>query len=144
MESKLVREDLELIVALGSSASLDRSPKKNWVEKAGGLPPFVREVAREVEKSGHSLDSAIAIAIGSIKKWAAKGNVKAIKALAQWEALKAKSKAKSVAASNSEVAFLLTTTQRIALSYGVDPSDLDLVERHGRLGSYLDKFMTIG
>lgn len=82
-----------------SSASLDRSPKKNWVENAGGLPPYVRKLARAIAKRGKSLDSAIAIAISRVKAWAAGGGdvdadtrAKAVKALAQWEALKAKSK----------------------------------------------------
>ena len=94
-------EEFELIVALGSSASLDRSPKKNWVENAGNLPPYVREMARSIEKSGKSLSAAIAIAISRIKKLAAtskdpKVKAKAAKAVAQWEALKAKSKGKQV------------------------------------------------
>lgn len=92
----------ELILLLAtSSASLDRSPKKNWVENAGGLPPYVRKLARAIAKNGHSLDSAIAIAISRVKSWAAGGGdvnpdtrAKAVKALAQWEKLKAKSAVK--------------------------------------------------
>lgn len=86
---------------MGSSASLDRSPKSNWVEKAGDLPAYVREIARSVEKTGKTLSQAIAIAISRIKKWAAGGDgvsaktaAKASKALAEWEALKAKNKAR--------------------------------------------------
>jgi hypothetical protein len=86
----------------GSSASLDRSPKQNWIEAVGGeLPPYVREVARSIEKTGKSLSAAIRIAIGRIKTWAhGGGNVKpdtiakAQAAVAQWEALKAKAGAK--------------------------------------------------
>jgi hypothetical protein len=92
----LDRNDLEL-VQLTSSASLDASPKKNWVENGGGLPPYVRKLARGIMKSGKSKSSAIAIAISRIKKWAAGGGdvdadtkAKAAKALAQWEKLKAK------------------------------------------------------
>ena len=105
MSNVLNRDDLLLahelaedIIALGSSASLDRSPKKNWVENAGELPAYVREVARSIEKTGKTLSQAIAIAISRIKKWAATGKgevkAKAIKALAEWEALKAKNKGK--------------------------------------------------
>lgn len=85
-----------------SSASLDRSPKKNWVENAGGLPPYVRKLARAISRRGKSLDRAIAIAISRVKAWAAGGGdvdadtrAKAVKALAQWNAIKAKSAAKS-------------------------------------------------
>ena len=81
----------------GSTASLDRSPRSNWVEKAGELPPYIREVARGIERGGHTLSKAIEIAIGRIKKWAAGvGGVKpdtvakAQAAVAAWEALKAK------------------------------------------------------
>ena len=91
------------MVELTSSASLDRSPKKNWVENAGQLPPYVRKLARAIEKNGHSLSSAISIAISRVKAWAAGGDdvdadtsAKAAKALAQWEALKAKNAAKQV------------------------------------------------
>jgi hypothetical protein len=84
-------------IALSSSASLDESPKHNWVEDAGGLPPYVRKLARGIMKSGKTKSQAIAIAISRIKKWAAGGDdvdadtrAKAAKALAQWEALKAK------------------------------------------------------
>lgn len=87
---------------MGSSASLDRSPKKNWVENTGELPAYVREIARSIEKEGgHSLERAIAIAISRIKVWAAGGGnvsaatqAKAAKALAEWEALKGKNKAR--------------------------------------------------
>lgn len=103
-------EDYELIVKLAtSSASLDRSPKKNWVENAGNLPPYIRKIARAVERSGKPLSTAIAIAISRIKKWAAGGSnvdadtrAKAAKALAAWEALKAKNKAKKVVKASNE------------------------------------------
>jgi hypothetical protein len=86
---------------MGSSASLDRSPKSNWVEETGQLPAYVREIARSIEKDGHSLERAIAIAISRIKVWAAGGGnvsaatqAKAAKALAEWEKLKGKNKAR--------------------------------------------------
>ena len=104
----LDKADFDLInltrIELTSSASLDRSPKKNWVENAGNLPPYVRKLARAIEKEGHDLSSAISIAIGRVKSWANGGGdvdadtqAKAAKALAQWEALKTKNKAKGAA-----------------------------------------------
>jgi hypothetical protein len=85
-----------------SRASLNVSPKVNWVEKAGDLPGYIREVARAIhEDHGVPLDRAIPMAISRIKRWAAgEGNVnadtraKAQAAVAQWEALKAKAHAK--------------------------------------------------
>ena len=93
--------DYEFIVSLSSSASLDESPEHNWVEDAGGLPPYVRKLARGIMKSGKTKSQAIAIAISRIKRWAAGGEdvdadtrAKSAKALAQWESTKAKNKAK--------------------------------------------------
>lgn len=92
-----------ILLLATSSASLDKSPKHNWVEDAGGLPPYVRKLARAIAKNGHSLDSAIAIAISRVKAWASGGGdvdadtrAKAAKAIAQWEALKAKNSAGGV------------------------------------------------
>lgn len=102
----LDQHDGALIVLLaggGVGCSLDSSPKKNWVEKSGGLPNYICKIARAIMRSGKSKSSAIAIAISRTKKWAAGGDdvdadtrAKAAKAVAQWEALKAKNKAKKV------------------------------------------------
>lgn len=88
-------------IKLGSQASLDRSPRANWIENIHGeLPGYVREVARAIERSGHPLDQAIQIAIGRIKTWASGVGVsaavqaKAAKALAEWEQLKLRAHAK--------------------------------------------------
>lgn len=121
-------EDRTLILELAtSSASLDRSPKKNWVENAGGLPPYVRKLARAINKRGHSLDRSIAIALSRVKAWAAGGDdveadtrAKAVKAVAQWEALKAKNKMKL---SHSE-----TGEEYIVLS-SVGSFDTEIVRR---------------
>jgi hypothetical protein len=94
----LDNSDYEFI-ALSSSASLAEVPgDNNWIEKKGGnLPPYVRKLARGIMKSGKTKSQAIAIAISRIKKWAAGGGsvdadtkAQAAKAVAQWEALKAK------------------------------------------------------
>lgn len=77
--------------------SLDKSPRKNWVEKKGGLPPYVRGVARGIAKQhgGDVTSRDIAIAIARMKVWAAGGGhvrpavrAAAAKAVAQWEAMK--------------------------------------------------------
>lgn len=89
---------------MGSSASLERKPggPDNWIEAVKGeLPAYVREIARSIEKTGKTLSQAISIAISRIKVWAAGGGgvsaktrAKAAKALAEWEALKAKAHSK--------------------------------------------------
>lgn len=84
---------------------LDRSPKKNWVEKAGGLPPYIERIAKHIHyEGGKDISTAISMAISQCKKWAAAGKAKAIQAIAQWEALKGKSKARAVAMSARRIA----------------------------------------
>jgi len=83
----------------GKRPSLERSPGSadNWVEKAGGLPAFIDKVARALHQSeGMPIARAIATAISRAKVWAAKGNARAASAVAQWEAMKGRSKAKKV------------------------------------------------
>jgi hypothetical protein len=79
--------------------SLDRSPRSNWVEKAGQLPAYIQHIAKDLhEERGMDMSRAIATAISRCKVWAAGGDgvkpdtqAKAAKAIAEWEALKAKS-----------------------------------------------------
>jgi SPP1 gp7 family putative phage head morphogenesis protein len=69
---------------------------KNWVNKVGGLPAYIRAVAHAFTRNGLPESEAIARAVGVIRNWAeGKGNVtaatraRAAKALAEWEAKKA-------------------------------------------------------
>lgn len=81
--------------------SLNRSPKKNWVEKAGQLPAYIQHIAKDIhEEKGVPLEKAIPMAIAAVKKWARGGDdvnpdtqAKAAKAVAEWEKLKAASHA---------------------------------------------------
>lgn len=93
-------EDRDMIVTL-SKGLLERKPGKNdnWVESVGSLPAYIEEVANSLHtKRGMPISQAIATAISRIKRWAVTGEpdtkAKAAKAIAQWEALKAKAKAK--------------------------------------------------
>ena len=70
----------------------ERGGRQNWVDKAGGLPKMVRAVAHALIRKGRDESSAIAIAVATIKKWAAGGDnvnpktrAKAQAALAEWE-----------------------------------------------------------
>lgn len=76
---------------------LSRSKTDNWVARRGGLPPYVRGVARGIAKKhgGKVTSRDIKIAIGRMKVWAAGGGnvhpavrAAAGKAVAQWEAMK--------------------------------------------------------
>jgi hypothetical protein len=99
-------DEADLIVALAlAHESLDRSPKKNWVENSGQLPAYIEHIAKDLhEERGMPLSRAIATAISRVKVWAAGGDhvkpdtqAKAAQAVAEWEALKAKNKARQAA-----------------------------------------------
>lgn len=96
------RDELDLIVSF-AGCSLDEKPGSNWVQRAGGLPEYICEVARAVKRGGKTTSQAIAIAVSRMKKWAAGVGVdkdtqaKAAAALAEWEKLRAKSHAKAAA-----------------------------------------------
>lgn len=82
---------------------LDRSPKKNWVEKAGGLPDYFERVAKHIHyEGGKDISTAIRMAISQVKKWAAQGKAEAIKAVAQWEKMKASGHAKAAVKLSAE------------------------------------------
>lgn len=62
----------------------------NWVEEAGGLPRYIKRVARHIRSdSGYTESRAIAAAISQTKKRAAEGNAEAIAAIAEWNRMKA-------------------------------------------------------
>lgn len=111
---------------------LERVPgKQNWVDHAGGLPSYIERIAKHLHyERGHSIGSSIAMAVNTVKKWAASGRnhnggklkpqtvAKAAKAVAQWEAKKAKSKAKTAAKGAKAAA------KDIAESETASPEDL--------------------
>lgn len=74
---------------------LENKPgKTNWVEEEGGLPSFLERVAKHIHSdSGYPEGAAIAAAVNKLEEWAPK-NAKAAKALAEWNAMKARARAK--------------------------------------------------
>lgn len=76
---------------------VNKPGKTNWVEKRGGLPDFIKRVAKHVQAdSGYDESRAIATAVSQCKKWAAglgdvkpETRAKAAAAIARWEAMKA-------------------------------------------------------
>jgi hypothetical protein len=96
-----------MMVKSSAYPDLDRSPKKNWVEAAGGLPSYIERIAKHIHyEGGKDISTAISMAVSQVKRWAAGGGgvsaktqALAAKAVAQWEALKGKSKARAVAMS---------------------------------------------
>jgi hypothetical protein len=79
---------------------------KNWVTETrpgnlGELPPYIQNIRNAIMRHGRPESEATGIAIGVVQNWASgrggvKGEVKAAaaKALAEWEALKAKNAAR--------------------------------------------------
>lgn len=77
----------------------------NWVEKAGGLPPYIKRIKKHLEAGGMDESRAVASAVNAAKKMCATGDTslpgvqkvnagsraEACAAVAQWEAKKAKS-----------------------------------------------------
>ena len=89
---------------------LDRSPRSNWVQEAGGLPRYIERIAIHlVNERGFTVGHAVATAVNAAKHWCATGDVKqwpgfqninpgsraeACAAVAEWEAKKAAARAK--------------------------------------------------
>lgn len=86
---------------------LERVPgKQNWVDRAGGLPSYIERIAKHLHyEKGMPISRAIAVAVNTVKRWAAGGTVtehgttkritpetqaQAAKAVAEWEAKKAR------------------------------------------------------
>jgi hypothetical protein len=75
---------------------LDRSPKENWVDKAGGLPQYIRRIAKHIHyDSGLSISHAIAAAVERVKVLCAKGNAEACAAVADWNRKRAQTRVKA-------------------------------------------------
>lgn len=77
----------------------------NWVEKAGGLPKYIKRIAKHLQEKGMDESRAIATAVNAAKKMCSTGDTnwpgsqevnagsraEACAAVAEWEAKKAKS-----------------------------------------------------
>lgn len=98
------REVLEWELAFSpSDADVELAKKKNWVEKAGGLPKYIKRIAKHLQEKGMEQSRAIATAVNAAKKMCATGDVnfpgkqevnpgskaEACAAVADWEKKKA-------------------------------------------------------
>lgn len=122
------------IVAGGACAGpgpCDTNPlglKMNWVNKAGGLPVYIRAIAHALQRSGQSESGAIQMAIGTVKRWAAGGGkvsaavrARAAAALAQWEALRAHAHVASAALAEDYWSFELEFCDEFAWNEALHP-----------------------
>lgn len=97
----------EALQSIADTLSDDEVEEFNWVEDAGGLPKYIREIADSLMKRGFGESRAIATAVNTVKRWArggpaaagGKGRVgaatqaKAAAALAEWEAKRIRARA---------------------------------------------------
>lgn len=98
---------------------LDRSPKKNWVEQAGGLPDLIDRAARHLHyERGRPIGAAIATAVNWAKKGCSTGRAfggkvkvssaaqaRMCAAAASWEAKKAKAHVTKAHVAKGEIAW---------------------------------------
>lgn len=78
---------------------VDPGPEEfNWVEKAGGLPPYIKRIEKHLRAQGMDESHAIAAAVNTVKRWCRGGQdvkpdtrAKACAAVASWDAKKAAS-----------------------------------------------------
>jgi hypothetical protein len=106
------------------------SKTSNWVARAGGLPHYIQHVAHALAKT-HGTSRAIEMAVGIVKNWAeGKGHVHpaikaaAAKAMAEWEAKKAKAHAlkEEAALEDFHDEFVAGCKERLrVLSIALDP-----------------------
>lgn len=144
----LTSEDMGLIWELAATGpcSLESKPgdDDNWIERAGGsLPNYICNIAKALIRDGRTKSAAIAIAISRVKKWARGGDdvkadtrAKAAKALAQWEALKAKNKAKKIvkaSAPNGDQYIILSAVDTYSLDQVRDAWNAHLNEARKRI-----------
>lgn len=86
-------------------AELDESVEDfNWVEKAGGLPKYIKRIAKHLQEKGQDESRAIATAVNAVKKMCSTGDLnfpgsqqvnpgsqaEACAAVAEWEEKKAR------------------------------------------------------
>lgn len=129
------RDDLNLIVAF-AGCSLDEKPGSNFVQENGGLPDYICRIAKAIKRTGKTTSQAIAIALSRTRKWAAGADnvdadtrAKAAKAIAQWDALRAKSKAKTAAKKGAKVAASHIAPEVLMLTDKVSVFNVDAVRR---------------
>lgn len=99
----LSASDWEMVeLAVGKDSLAEKPGKNNWIEKTSdfGLPKYIAEIAKAlIRDHGFTKSRAIATAISRVKMWAAtsknaKTKAKAAAAVAEWESLKARNKAR--------------------------------------------------
>ena len=76
-EAATTEGEMEQLEEVKSSAypGLDRSPRENWVDKAGGLPKYIERIAKHLHyEKGMTIGHAIAVAVNAVKRMCASGD----------------------------------------------------------------------
>lgn len=107
------------------------STTDNWVARTGGLPLYIRAVAKALRRKGASESEAIATAVATVKRWAAgDGHVtaatraRAAAALAEWERKKSEAHGRRAAGFVAE-----TGSAGSLLPRGPSPKVAERIER---------------
>jgi peptidoglycan hydrolase-like protein with peptidoglycan-binding domain len=150
------RDGAKQITEVKSSAypGLDRSPKKNWVDKAGGLPKYIERIAKHLHyEKGMDIGHAIAVAVNVVKKMCAAGDTnfpgkqnvnagsraEACAAVKQWESKKLRHGVMREAASKLEREPIPKST--VGLGFAVRTvREVQEIDRAIAEGSYTPEF----
>jgi hypothetical protein len=150
------RDGAKQITEVKSSAypGLDRSPKKNWVDKAGGLPKYIERIAKHLHyEKGMDIGHAIAMAVNVVKKMCAAGDTnfpgkqnvnagsraEACAAVKQWESKKLRHGVMREAASKLEREPIPKST--VGLGFAVRTvREVQEIDRAIAEGSYTPEF----
>jgi hypothetical protein len=105
LEAAIIEESKALTITPGGRVGDDArlgtpGGRQNWVDRAGGLPRYIRIVANALRRRGMSTSRAIAVAVATMRRWARGGGkvspkvrAAAARAVAQWEAMRARARA---------------------------------------------------
>lgn len=129
-----LRAALEEALDLGASLTASGATEEfwsedNWIEQTGTghLPPYIRDIADALMRNGYDESRAIATAVNTVKRWAKGGparqggpgsvtketQIKAAKALVEWEAKRIEAKANAVQDPGGIAAFALIQAKTV-------------------------------
>jgi hypothetical protein len=135
----MAENDLDKVCLAADSLAKSGTPEpvgpgELWHKKDPSfrLPYYIQHIANDLKENGHSESQAIAIAVGTVKRWAGGGGhvdsntrAAASKAASEWETLKARAHAKLAA--ESPLDLLRLTELDVAYMPHSDLDDLMLL-----------------
>lgn len=128
--SKVGLDDLIFIETLELDAKLvpNKPGVSNWVEKHGGLPKKIADMAGDlITERGMDVSHAIAIAVSRAKLLCAKGKAEWCKAIAQWEKMRAAARGNHTELSLADEAEAKRIAKRIAENWNFERNKLETI-----------------